>query len=85
MKLRSAQIILLFLFFFVQQTIHAQETNRSIEITTTGSGRTIEEAKTNALRSAIEQAYGVYISSKTEILNDNISSDEITSITSTIS
>ena len=42
-------------------------------------GETIEEAKNNALRSAIEQAFGAFISSKTEILNDNIK-DEIVSI-----
>ena len=43
-------------------------------------GQTIDEAKNNALRSAIEQSYGAFISSKTEILNDNIK-DEIVSIT----
>ena len=40
----------------------------------------IEEAKTNALRSAIEQAFGTFISSKTEILNDNLVKDEVVSV-----
>ena len=43
-------------------------------------GETIDEAKNNALRSAIEQSFGAFISSKTEILNDDIK-DEIVSIT----
>jgi hypothetical protein len=32
------------------------------------------------LRSAIEQAFGAFISSKTEILNDNLVKDEIVSV-----
>ena len=42
-------------------------------------GETIDEAKNNALRSAIEQSFGAFISSKTEIFNDDIK-DEIVSI-----
>jgi hypothetical protein len=45
-----------------------------------GTGKTLEEARLNALRSAIEQAFGAFISSKTEILNDNLVKDEIVSI-----
>jgi hypothetical protein len=47
-----------------------------------GQGKTQEEAKQNALRSAIEQAFGAFISSKTEVLNDKIVSDQITSLSS---
>ena len=49
-------------------------------MTVSGTGKTHEEAKTNALRSAIEQAFGAFISSKTEILNDNLVKDEIISV-----
>ena len=45
-----------------------------------GTRKTLEEAKTNALRSAIEQAFGAFISSKTEILNDDLVKDEIVSV-----
>ena len=48
-----------------------------VTLTVSGNGKTLEEAKNNALRSAIEQAFGAYISSKTEILNDNLVKDEI--------
>lgn len=53
---------------------------KTVTLTVSGTGKTIEEARLNALRSAIEQAFGVFISSKTEILNDNLVKDEIVSI-----
>jgi hypothetical protein len=57
-------------------------TERNITITVSGSGKTQDEAKQSALRSAIEQAFGAFISAKTEILNDKIISDQITSVSS---
>lgn len=54
--------------------------NKTVTLTVSGSGKTIEEARLNALRSAIEQAFGAFISSKTEILNDNLVKDEIVSV-----
>jgi hypothetical protein len=56
-------------------------TDKTVTLTVSGTGKTLEEAKTNALRSAIEQAFGAFISSKTEILNDNLVKDEIVSVT----
>ncbi|MEY3501348.1 MAG: hypothetical protein RL308_3021, partial [Bacteroidota bacterium] len=55
-------------------------TDKTVTLTVSGTGKTIEEARLNALRSAIEQAFGAFISSKTEILNDNLVKDEIVSI-----
>lgn len=57
----------------------AQE-DKTVTITVSGTGKTIEDAKLNALRSAIEQTFGAFISSKTEILNDNLVKDEIVSV-----
>ena len=54
--------------------------DKTVILTVSGNGKTIEEAKNNALRSAIEQAFGAFISSKTEILNDNLVKDEMLSI-----
>lgn len=54
--------------------------NKTVTLTVSGTGKTIEDAKLNALRSAIEQAFGAFISSKTEILNDKLVKDEIVSI-----
>ena len=56
--------------------------NKTVTLTVSGTGKTLEEAKLNALRSAIEQAFGAFISSKTEILNDNLVKDEIVSVSS---
>lgn len=56
--------------------------NKTVTLTVSGTGKTFEEAKNNALRSAIEQAFGVFISTNTEILNDNLVKDEIVSISS---
>ena len=56
--------------------------NNTVTLTVSGTGKTLEEAKLNALRSAIEQAFGAFISSKTEILNDNLIKDEIVSVAS---
>ena len=58
------------------------ETESGLSLVVTGQGQTLLEAKQNAIRSAIEQAYGAFISTKTEIFNDKIVSDEMTSISS---
>lgn len=60
----------------------AQETSKDVTITASGSGTTMEEAQRYALRSATEQAFGAFISSKTEIFNDQIVADEISSVSS---
>ena len=68
----------------VTKTNNTPSTNAKLQnevtLTVSGNGKTLEEAKTNALRSAIEQAFGAFISSKTEILNDNLVMDEIVSV-----
>jgi hypothetical protein len=57
------------------------QNDKSVTLVVSGQGKSQEEAKQQALRSAIEQAFGTFISSKTEILNDNILNDEVVSIT----
>ena len=54
--------------------------NKTVTLMVSGTGKTLEEAKLNALRSAIEQAFGAFISSKTEILNDSNIKDEVVSV-----
>jgi hypothetical protein len=58
--------------------IYAQN-EKEVNLTVSGQGKTIDEAKANGFRSAIEQAYKVFISSNTEILNDDIIKNEIVS------
>ena len=47
-----------------------------------GNGSTKEEATKSALRSAIEQAYGAFVSANTAILNDELVKDEIVTVAS---
>ena len=51
-------------------------------LTVFGNGKTKDEATKLALRSAIEQAFGGFVSSNTQILNDNLISDEIATVSS---
>ena len=54
--------------------------NKTVTLITSGQGKTQDEAKQNALRNAIEQAFGAFISSHTEVVNDNLVKDEIISV-----
>lgn len=61
-------------------TICYAQDDKTVTLVASGSGKTQDEAKQNALRSAIEQAFGTFISSNTEILNDDLVKDEIVSV-----
>ncbi len=54
--------------------------DKTVSLITSGQGKTKDEAKQNALRNAIEQAFGAFISSHTEVVNDNLVKDEIISV-----
>lgn len=53
-----------------------------VTLVVSATGTTKEEAVTSALRSAIEQAYGVFVSANTTILNDELVKDEIATVAS---
>ncbi len=61
--------------------LYAQVQN-DVTLVVNGQGNTREEATANALRSAIEQSYGVFVSANTQILNDEIVKDEIATVAS---
>ena len=71
--------LLLLLTLVLNLNVNAQE-DKTVTLVVSGQGKTQDEAKQNALRSAIEQAFGAFISSKTEILNDNLVKDEVVSV-----
>jgi hypothetical protein len=54
--------------------------DKTVTLIVSGQGQIQDEAKQNALRNAIEQAFGTFISSNTEILNDELVKDEIVSV-----
>lgn len=74
------KIILFFCFIIWCSLAVAQPSE--VMLVATGEGSTKEVATTNALRSAIEQTYGVFVSANTEILNDELVRDEIATISS---
>jgi hypothetical protein len=76
--------ILLFIWGIcaISKNTFAQEPSKDVTITASGSGKTIEEAKQSALRSATEQAFGAFISTKTEIFNDQVVADQMSSVSS---
>ena len=74
------KIVLMFgIITFLGNISFAQE-DKTVTLTVSGYGKTQDEAKQNALRNAIEQAFGTFISSNTEILNDELVKDEIVSV-----
>ena len=74
-------INLLLVFIFSAALINAQTVD-DVTLVVSGDGATKEEATHIALRSAIEQAYGVFVSANTEILNDELVKDEIATVAS---
>ena len=64
--------LILILFFLNSSSLISQ--TDIIAVTTTGVGSTKEIATKNALRNALESSFGAFISSKTEIVNDEITS-----------
>jgi hypothetical protein len=73
------KIVLTIVTLFITIYCNAQD-NKTVTLVVSGQGKTQENAKQAALRSAIEQAFGAFISSKTEILNDDLVKDEIVSV-----
>lgn len=53
-----------------------------IKLVVSGDGATKDQATRSALRSAIEQTYGTFVSSNTVILNDELVKDEIATVAS---
>jgi TonB family protein len=73
-----------FIFFILLATTNgfSQTDGKDVSITASGSGKSQEDAKQAALRSATEQAFGAFISSKTEMFNDQVVADQMASVSS---
>ena len=78
---KGVNLFFILLLISVTSTV-AQSENKDVTITASGSGKTLDAAKQSALRSAIEQAFGAFISTKTEIMNDQLIADQIVSVSS---
>ena len=66
--------------FMVGWSKTTQGNEKVISLVANGTGSTKEEATKNALRSAIEQAFGTFVSANTEVLNDDLIKDEIVTV-----
>jgi len=82
MKTIAKFLLALLGLIILTSNVYAQESNKDVTITASGSGATLEEAKQSALRSATEQAFGAFISSKTEVFNDQVVADQMSSVSS---
>jgi methionine-rich copper-binding protein CopC len=82
MKTSRRLFILSLMIMLSVLKLSAQTDNKDVTITSSGSGKTMEEAKQAALRSATEQAFGAFISSKTEMFNDQVVADQMASVSS---
>lgn len=75
------KFIVAILFMAIAVNSYAAK-NEDITLIVTSDGATKDEAIKNALRNAIEQTYGVFVSANTDILNDEVISDEIATVAS---
>jgi len=75
----TTSVLFVIISITLSLTTFAQE-DKSVTLVVNGEGKTSDDAKQSALRSAIEQAFGTFISSKTDILNDELIKDEIVSV-----
>lgn len=76
---------ILLVFSFLQifaETKQKDIISKTVKLVVSGEGTTKEEATKVALRSAIEQAFGTFVSSNTDVLKDDIINDEIATVSS---
>lgn len=77
----KTKVFLTVLFILNLFQMNAQVPNE-VTLVVSADGANKEEAVKTALRSAIEQAYGTFVSSNTSILNDELVKDEIVTLSS---
>ena len=71
--------LLLICCLLINISLFAQP-QKVVELVVVGTGVTAESALQNAFKKAIEQSFGTFISTKTEILNDEITKNELVSV-----
>lgn len=74
---RVIKLVLIIAALLATTVAKAQD---DVTLTVSGEGSTKEEATTNALRSAIEQTYGVFVSSDLSLMNESVVRDEIATL-----
>lgn len=65
------------IFFFSPFLVDAEEPEKTMKVIVTGIGADTDAARLNAIRNAVEQVIGVYVSADTLVKNHAILKDEI--------
>ena len=76
----KAKVLIIVFFLFCVSYISAKETSDEVTLVVSAEGTTKEDATKIALRNAIEQAFGTFVSANTEILNDELVKEDIVTI-----
>jgi hypothetical protein len=84
MELIRKSLLISCFFVFSMQIVSAQDSDQTVNLVVSGSFKTQEVAKQRALRTAIEQVFGTFISSRTEIFNDQDVANQMASVSSGI-
>ena len=83
--MKNLLLICLMLTLVVSNVFSQSDSNGAtddVTLVVSGNGANKEEATKVALRSAIEQVYGIFVSANTSIVNDELTKDEIVTISS---
>lgn len=75
------RILILTALLFVNFFSHAQIEN-SVNVIAFGDGKTKDEATNAALRHCIEKTFGVFVTTNTQVVNDELIKDDIATIAS---
>lgn len=76
--MKTKVLLISFLILNIFQV--SAQNNDEVTLIVSADGATKEEATLSALRSAIEQTYGAFVSANTQVLNDELVKDDIVTI-----
>lgn len=81
-KIKTIALTIVAIMSFPLLMVAQESTDKTVTLVVSGEGTNKEEAIKQALRSAIEQTFGTFISANTEVLNDELIRDEIVTVSS---
>lgn len=80
--MKTGRILFIVMAVLLCSTVCHAQTKDEVSLVVYGDGANKEEATKVALRSAIEQVYGTFVSASTTIVNDELTKDEIVTVSS---
>ena len=80
MKTINIKTFILVVLSTIYSSFASAQTNDEVTIVASGQGTNLQEATALALRCALEQTFGSFVSANTTILNDEVVKDEIVSL-----